>query len=103
MTNPILCDLPKSDVDIKLILSTGVEVSRTLIRSNFVKIAVAVLVGMVGFIAFKKLQDRARGFPQVIKGLPFLGKALDLQKNSKKVIVDGVQEYGASKSGVLRP
>lgn len=100
-TNPMLCDLPKSDVDVKLILSTGVEVSRTLIRSNYVKIAVAVLAGLISFIVFKKLQDRARGFPQVINGLPFLGKALDFQKNSKRVIVDGVQEYGASKSGAF--
>lgn len=94
-TNPILCSLPKAGVDIKLLLSTGVEVTLSLVKEHYIEIIVTVVALFAGLALFKRLRDRVKGHPQILRGLPFLGKALDFQKNSKGVILEGFQQYGS--------
>lgn len=95
-TNPILCSLPKAGVDIKLLLSTGVEVTLSLVKEHYIEIIATVVALFAGLALFKRLRDRVKGHPQILRGLPFLGKALDFQKNSKGVILEGFQQYGSN-------
>lgn len=56
-TNPVLCSLPKQGVDIKLILSTGVEVILALLKMNSGKIVATLLavgISALVFLKFKK-------------------------------------------------
>lgn len=76
-TNPLLCALPQSGVDIMLLLSTGVEVTLSLIQIHYVEIIATIAAVIITVWLYNKINASTRGYPKVLGGLPFLGKALE--------------------------
>ncbi|KAF5497051.1 Peroxidase [Colletotrichum siamense] len=93
-TNPLLCALPESSVDIRLLLSTGVEVTLSLIKIHYVEIIATIAAVTITVWLYSKINAAARGYPKVLGGLPFLGKALDFQKDAKAVVLEGFRKFG---------
>jgi len=100
-TNPILCALPPAGVDIKLLLSTAVEVTLALIKQNRVKILITLAALVVGIYVYKKIRDTALGYPKVLWGWPIIGRAADFQKDPKALLLEGFQKYGSSRSSTF--
>lgn len=98
VTNPVLCSLPKQGVDVKLLASTGAEVSLALLKQHRAAIFICLVALILGVIAYQKIQDSAKGYPNVLHGYPILGRALDFQKDPKKLLLEGFGRYGSSPS-----
>ncbi len=98
VTNPLLCALPAQKADIKVILSTFAEIALALIRNNRVAILATLAALVVGICVYKKVEARRLGYPLVLEGWPVIGKVLDFQNDSKKLVLSGFQKYGSSRS-----
>jgi hypothetical protein len=98
ITNPMLCTLPSQGVDYKVLASTGVEVTLTLIRQHWVQLIMAFVALAAGSIVFKKTKKRDSSYPPVLQGRPIFGRAVDFKNDSKKLLLEGFQKYGSSRS-----
>ncbi|KAJ5443567.1 Peroxidase [Penicillium daleae] len=98
ITNPMLCTLPSQGVDYKVLASTGVEVTLTLIRQHWVQLLMAFVALAAGSIVFKKTKKRDPSYPPVLQGRPIFGRAVDFKNDSKKLLLEGFQKYGSSRS-----
>ena len=99
-TNPVLCALPKAGVDIKLLVSTAFQVALTLIKENWVKIILTLIALAVGLFLFQKAKERFKGYPHVLDGWPIIGRAIDFQKDSKKLVLEGAKKFGPEVFGI---
>ena len=60
-----------------LLLSTGVEVTLSLIQIHYVEIIATIAAVIITVWLYNKINASTRGYPKVLGGLPFLGKALE--------------------------
>lgn len=98
VTNPILCSLPSQGVDYTVLASTGAEGTLALFRQRRLEIVMCLIALAIGIVTYKTIQDRVKGHPHVLYGFPILGRAIDFQKDPKKLLLEGFCNYGASPS-----
>ena len=101
VTNPILCSLPSQGVDYTVLASTGAEGTLALFRQHRLEIVMCLIALAIGIVTYKTIQDRVKGHPHVLYGFPILGRAIDFQKDPKKLLLEGFCNYGASPSKIF--
>jgi cytochrome P450 len=95
-TNPVLCSLPKQGVDYGVLIMTGIEIGRALILQRKTEI-ITLLVTLALILIGRKIIPK-KGEPPFMYGYPFLGKALDFQKDPKELLLKGFAEWGGDPS-----
>lgn len=98
-TNPILCSLPTQGIDYTVLAMTGAEVTRTLILQHKSQILAAIFTIILVLVGRKLLQKE--GEPPMMYGYPFLGKALQFQKDPKALLLEGFKKWGGNPSKVF--
>jgi peroxidase len=95
-TNPILCSLPVQGLDYGVLVLTGVEVARSFILQHKTDIIVLLITLALIYIARKVFPKK--GEPPFMYGYPFLGKALNFQKDPKELLLKGFAKWGGDPS-----
>ena len=95
-TNPILCSLPVQGLDYGVLALTGVEVARAFILQHKTDIIVLLITLALIYIARKVIPKK--GEPPFMYGYPFLGKALNFQKDPKELLLKGFAKWGGDPS-----
>lgn len=100
-TNPLMCSLPEDRFDLLGTLVTGVQVVLAWIRLHAAKIILTGISAWITWVVYKKLKDSK--YPPVLPGWPIIGRALDMQKDPKGLMLGGIAKYGGKVFGIPLP
>ena len=97
VTNPVLCALPEQRVNHLNIAVTGAQIGKVVMASHVWKATAFLIATLVLLISYFR-ESKDLQAPPVLKGWPVLGEALTFQKDPRKLIEYGYQNFGKTLS-----
>ena len=96
VTNPVLCALPKEKVDYINIAVTGAEISSKLFKQR--EWEIFTWIAALGMAVATYWWHKQEKKPQVLRGWPIVGEAIEFNKDPKNLLLGGFRKYSQTVS-----